>query len=69
MAYCARNKLILTNTYFQHHKTKRYTSKASVDPRREQIDYIMERKKFKNQVKNRKSYPGADIGSELKYKT
>lgn len=29
--FCARNKLVLTNTYFKHHKRQRYTWKAPGD--------------------------------------
>uniref|UniRef100_A0A8D8XEA4 Craniofacial development protein 2 n=1 Tax=Cacopsylla melanoneura TaxID=428564 RepID=A0A8D8XEA4_9HEMI len=75
--FCARNKLVISNTHFKHHKRRRYTWKAPGDVRRAQIDYIMVRERFKNQVKNSRSYPSADIESdhnlvimhcELKYK-
>ncbi|KAI5718650.1 hypothetical protein M8J77_024598 [Diaphorina citri] len=75
--FCTRNNLIITNTQFNHHKRRRYTWKAPGDVRRAQIDYIMVKNRFKNQIKNCRSYPAADIGSdhnlvmmhaELKYK-
>ncbi|KAI5711321.1 hypothetical protein M8J75_016072 [Diaphorina citri] len=75
--FCTRNRLVITNTCFDHHKRRRYTWKAPGDIRRAQIDYILVKERFKNQVKNCRSYPGADIGSdhnlvmmnaELKYK-
>ena len=37
----ARNKLIFTNTLFQHHARRCYTWKAPGDIRRPQIDYIL----------------------------
>lgn len=58
---CVRNNLIITNTHFQHHKRRRYTQQALGDTRRAQIDYILIRGSYKNQVKDSKSYPGADI--------
>ena len=75
--FCTRNKLVITNTLFNHHKRRRYTWKAPGDIKRAQLDYIMVKERFKNQVKNCRSYPGADIVSdhnlvmmhvELKYK-
>uniref|UniRef100_A0A8D8Z0H2 Craniofacial development protein 2 n=1 Tax=Cacopsylla melanoneura TaxID=428564 RepID=A0A8D8Z0H2_9HEMI len=75
--FCTRNNLVITNTLFMHHKRRRHTWIAPGDIRREQLDYIMVKKRFKNQVKNCRSHPGADIGSdhnlvmmhsELKYK-
>ena len=32
--FCARNKLVITNTLFQHHAKRRYTWKAPGDIRR-----------------------------------
>ncbi|VVC44948.1 Endonuclease/exonuclease/phosphatase [Cinara cedri] len=61
--FCTRNDLIITNTHFQQHK-RRKARKAPGDIRKAQIDYIMVKNRFKNQVKNSKSYPGADIGSD-----
>ena len=43
---------------------KFYTWKSSGDIVRHQIDYIMIKKRFRNNVKQTKAYPGADINSE-----
>ncbi|KAL4084163.1 hypothetical protein QTP88_027996 [Uroleucon formosanum] len=52
--FCSKHELLITNTYFKHHpRRSRY-----------QIDYIMVKKRFRNQVKDCRSYPGADIDSD-----
>jgi len=64
LEFCIRNNLIITNTHFQHHKRRRYTWQSPGDIRRAQIDYILVRGRYKNQVKDSKSCPGADINSD-----
>lgn len=59
--FCVRNNLIITNTHFQHHKIKRFTWKAPDNIRKAQINYILVRERYKNQVKGSKNYPEADI--------
>ena len=62
--FCRRNKLVVTNTWFKHHPRRRYTWKMPGDSGRYQIDYIMVRQRYKNSVKNSRSYPGADADSD-----
>lgn len=62
--FCNSNKLTIANTLFKNHKRRRYTWKMPGDIGRYQIDYIMVRQRFKNQVKDCRSYPGPDIGSD-----
>lgn len=62
--FCTQHKLVITNTIFQHHPRRRYTWKAPGDLRRAQIDYILVKERFKNQVKDSRSYPGADVDSD-----
>lgn len=45
-------------------KRRRYTWKASGDIRRAQIDFILVKQKYRNQVKSSHSYPGYDIDSD-----
>lgn len=75
--FCTQHKLVLANTLFKNLKRRRYTWKASGDIARYQIDYIVTIHRFRNQIKQCKAYPGADINSdhnilimesELKYK-
>lgn len=76
--FCTQHKLTISNTMFQNHKRRIYTWKNPGDTARYQIDYIMTKQRFRNQVKQCKTYPGADINSDhnlvimetqLKYKT
>ena len=62
--FCQQNKLIITNTYFKQHPRKLYTWKSPDRETRNQIDYILINKKFRNCVKQAKTYPGSDINSD-----
>ena len=62
--FCLEKDLIIANTYYQHPNRLLYTWKSPGDVIRNQIDYILIRKRFRNSVKNCKTYPGADIGSD-----
>ncbi|XP_008180216.1 craniofacial development protein 2-like [Acyrthosiphon pisum] len=64
LEFCAKHNLIITNTCFDHHRRRRYTWKMPGYINRYQIDYIMVKNRFKNQVKESRSYPGADIDSD-----
>ena len=56
--------LFVTNTFFQHPNRLLYTSKSPGDVCRNQIDYILVNKRHRNSVKQCRTYPGADIGSD-----
>jgi hypothetical protein len=56
--------MVMCNTFFEHEHRKLYTWKSPGDIRRNQIDYIMIKHRYKNNVKNAKTYPGADINSD-----
>ena len=62
--FCERTKLTIVNTQFKQPSRKLYTCKSPGDIRRNQIDYILLRARFRNSVINCKTYPGADIGSD-----
>jgi len=62
--FCKRNKLIVSNTWFQQEKRRRYTWKKPGDTARYQLDYILVRQRFRNSVKRSWSYPGADADSD-----
>lgn len=62
--FCTQHKLTISNTMFQNHKRRIYTWKRPGDTARYQIDYIMTKQRFRNQVKQCKTYPGADINSD-----
>jgi len=59
-----RRKLVITNTWFEQEKRRRYTWKSPGDRFRYQIDYIMVNQRYRNGVKGSKSYPGADVDSD-----
>ena len=52
------------NTFFQKQNRRLYTWKSPGDIRRNQIDYIMCNKRYKNGIKDVQTYPGADINSD-----
>jgi len=58
---------MITNDYCNHHPRRRYTWKMPGDISIYQINYIMVRKRFKNQVKDCRTYPGVDIDSDQTY--
>ncbi|KAF2889042.1 hypothetical protein ILUMI_17131 [Ignelater luminosus] len=62
--FCATYELVVANTLFQHHARKRYTSTMPANRGRHQIDYILTKQRFKNQIKDCKSYPEADIDND-----
>ena len=62
--FCRRQKLAVTNSWFQNHRRRRYTWKAPGDRGRYQIDFILIRQRYRNAVKNSKVYPGADVDSD-----
>ena len=62
--FCERNDMLVTNSVFQHHKRRRYTWKMPGGGARYQIDYILVRNRFRNSVKDSRSYPGSDAHSD-----
>ena len=64
MEFCKGNKLMITNTWFEQEKRRRYTWKKPGDTGRYQIDYIMVKQRYRNSVKSSWSYPGADVDSD-----
>ena len=55
---------MVTNTFYQQHKRRTYTWKSPGDVKRNQIDYILIKNRFKNCIKQVKTCPGADIDSD-----
>jgi len=56
--------MIVTNTWFEQERRRRYTWKKPGDECRYQIDYILVRQRYRNSVKSSQSYPGADADSD-----
>ena len=61
--FCQENKLIIANTWFQQSVRKLYTWKSPGDISRNHMDYIMFNERFRNCIKQAKSYLGADMNS------
>src|SRR5215471_2947226 len=62
--FCQRQKLVITNTWFQQPHRRRYTWKQPGDRARYQLDYILVKQRYRNSVKCAKSLPGADCNSD-----
>ena len=60
--------MLITNTTFKLPKRRLYTWKSPADNSknivRNQIDYLLIRRRFRNAVKSVKTYPGADVSSD-----
>ncbi|XP_050059858.1 craniofacial development protein 2-like [Aphis gossypii] len=62
--FCRENRMIITSTRFQNPKRRIYTWKIPGDIARYQIDYILVKNRFKNQVTFCKAYLSADCDSD-----
>ena len=62
--FCQARQLTITNTWFTQPNRRKYTWISPDGKTRNQIDYIMINTRFRNSVKQAKTYPGADIGSD-----
>jgi len=48
--FCKQHDLVITNTLFKNHKRRRYTYKMPGDIDRYQLDYILVKNRYKNQI-------------------
>lgn len=55
--WCKKHNLMITNTWFQNHKRRKWTWKRTGDTGRFQIDYILAPKRFRNAVLSSNSTP------------
>ena len=62
--FCISNNLIVCNSWFEQKENSKYTWLAPDGKTKNQIDYIMINKRYRNSVKNAKARPGADCGSD-----
>ena len=62
--FCHSNNFVISNTLFDHHKRNLYTWITPGDKYRNQIDYIMVKKRWKSSITNCKTYPGADCDTD-----
>ncbi|XP_037776954.1 craniofacial development protein 2-like [Penaeus monodon] len=62
--WCKENDMVKTDTWFMNHKRRKYTWVSPNSNTRNQIDYSMINKRFRNAVKQSNSYPGTEINSD-----
>ena len=62
--FCIEKDMVVSNTTFEHPNRLLYTWKSPGDITRNQIDYILIKKRFRNSIKQCKTHPGADIASD-----
>ena len=64
ISWCDANELILTNTWFKKHPRLLWTWKSPGGGYKNQIDFIAINKRFRNAVKDTRTFPGADCHSD-----
>ena len=64
LEFCMEKDLIIANTLFQQPARRLYTWKSPGDVHRNQIDYIMVKRRYRNSIRDCRTYPGADINSD-----
>lgn len=66
--FCQEENFFICNTWYKLPARRLYTWKSPQDsprnPIRNQIDYILAPKRYRNGVLSAKTYPGADVGSD-----
>ena len=62
--FCISNDLVVGNTLFQQHPRRLYTWQSPDGKTRNQIDFILVKRRWKSSVRISKTLPGADIGSD-----
>ncbi|XP_068083881.1 craniofacial development protein 2-like [Anabrus simplex] len=62
--FCINHNLVVANTCFKHHKRWLYLWTRPGDTERYQVDFIMIRQRFRNQVLDCRTFPAADVDSD-----
>ncbi len=62
--FCMTNNLFVANTMFSQHPRRLYTWQSPVGRVRNQIDFILIRKRWKSAIMKANTLPGADVGSD-----
>ena len=65
LQFCEENNMMIANTYFQHPKRRLYTWRSPGDIYRNQIDFILINKRFRNAVKQARTYLAADVAQTI----
>ena len=61
---CMSHNLFVTNSWFQQKRSAQHSWVSPDGKTKNQIDYILSDKRFRNGVRNSKAMPGADCGSD-----
>ena len=61
---CRENSMVVTNTWFKNHPRRLYTWRSPGDLTRNQINYILSSKRFRNFILNCKTYSQADCNTD-----
>ena len=64
ISWCDANNLVLANTWFKKHPRLLWTWKSPGGRYKNQIDYIAINKRYRNAVRDVRTYPGADCYSD-----
>ena len=62
--WCHENSMVATNTWFKIHPRRLYEWISPGDLTRNQNDYILSEKRFRNSILNCKTYPQADCNTD-----
>ena len=62
--FCEANQLIVTNTWYKQPTRRLYTWTSPEGLHRNQIDYILIQKRWRNMIKSAKTMPGTDCGTD-----
>src|SRR5437867_4071364 len=62
--FCKRHNLFAANTWFQQRKSAQHTWISPDKVTKNQIDFVLVDKRFRNGIQNSKSMPGADCDSD-----
>ena len=62
--FCQELNLAIVNTWYEQKKSARHTWKGPDGEVKNQIDYILTNKRYRNSITNAKTRPGADCGSD-----
>ena len=62
--FCQEKALVITNTLFQQHKRRLYTSTSPDSQHQNQTDYILCSQRWRSSIQSAKTRPGAYCGSD-----
>ena len=61
---CIENRLAIGNSFFKHHPRRLFTWTSPDGKTKNQIDYILVKKRWKSSIQQTKTYPGTDCGTD-----